>query len=178
MPMRNAAVLVPICLVDNEVSLVYTLRAADLKTHRGQVSFPGGMQDSGDSSLEQTALRETEEELGIQQAQIQIWGRGNPIISGKSINITPVVGSINCSNILKDLHVNPAEVREVFSVPIQTLCNLELIRHTQFKGGYTIPVFTGGKRRIWGLTAILTHLFLKAFVPKEAYQYNIKGSIY
>lgn len=173
-PMRNAAVLVPICVVDNEVSLVYTLRAADLKTHRGQVSFPGGMQDSSDISLEQTALRETEEELGVQQEKIQIWGTGNTIISRNTLHITPVVGLINCSNILNELNVNPAEVKEVFTVSVQTLCDLDMIRHTQFKTGYSIPVFTGGKRRIWGLTAVLTHVFLKAFVSREAYPYNIK----
>lgn len=173
-PMRNAAVLVPICVVDNEVSLVYTLRAADLKTHRGQVSFPGGMQDSGDLSLEQTALRETEEELGIKQEKIQIWGTGNTVMSRNTLHITPVVGLINCSNILKELNVNPAEVKEVFTVSVRTLCDVDMIRHTQFKAGYSIPVFIGGKRRIWGLTAALTHAFLKSFVPREAYRYNVK----
>lgn len=73
---RTAAVLIPLCVHKQAVSLLYTLRAADLTTHRGQVSFPGGMQDERDKDLATTALRETHEELGIRPQDVEIWGSG------------------------------------------------------------------------------------------------------
>lgn len=91
-PAKKAAVLIPICLVDDKVSLLYTLRAANLKVHRGQVSFPGGMQDVKDKSLVGTALRETKEELGISERDVVVWGNGNMIVSKSDTCILPVVG--------------------------------------------------------------------------------------
>ncbi|CAB3380157.1 Hypothetical predicted protein [Cloeon dipterum] len=92
-PEKKAAVLVPLCLVDGNLSLLYTVRSANLRTNRGEVSFPGGMQDSTDSSLVETALRETEEELGIKSSSIDIWSAANfvPTYSGK-VAVMPVLG--------------------------------------------------------------------------------------
>lgn len=73
---RSAAVLIPLCIHNDDVSLLYTLRTCDLTTHRGQVSFPGGMQDQNDKNLAETALRETQEELGIHPNDVVIWGKG------------------------------------------------------------------------------------------------------
>lgn len=91
-PPKKAAVLIPLCVVDDKVALLYTLRAANLKTHRGQVSFPGGMQDVKDKSLISTALRETKEELGIPEKEIFVWGSGNMIVSRSDMCVLPVVG--------------------------------------------------------------------------------------
>ena len=95
-PARKAAVLVPLCVVNGKVSLLYTLRAANLKTHRGQVSFPGGMQDVHDLTLASTALRETEEELGISQKDIEIWGPGSLVVTRHEMSVLPVAGLITC----------------------------------------------------------------------------------
>nr|CAD7603697.1 unnamed protein product [Timema genevievae] len=73
---KKAAVLVPLCIVNGEVSLLYTVRSPDLKRNSGQVSFPGGLMDKTDKDLQETALRETFEELGIQKSSVQIWGHG------------------------------------------------------------------------------------------------------
>ncbi|KAJ3623912.1 hypothetical protein MTP99_017575 [Tenebrio molitor] len=173
-PTKNAAVLVPLCVVDGRVSLLYTLRAANLKSHRGQVSFPGGMEDSADKNPEQTALRETQEELGIAQDRIEVWGKGNVIVSRGVASVLPVIGALKIRNISRDLRVNPGEVKEVFTVPLEVLCDPSHIKHTQFRTNYSLPVFTGGKRRIWGLTAIITHLFLKALMPRNIYDHTVK----
>lgn len=172
-PTKKAAVLVPICIVDHKVSLLYTLRAANLKSHRGQVSFPGGMQDTTDTNLEQTALRECEEELGINPADVTLWGTGNHIITRADTCVTPIVGHISKQLDLNSLKVNPSEVEEVFVVSLENLCNPKYLGHTQFRGAFSTPVYTGGKLRIWGLTALMTNLFLKALLPPKAYSHKV-----
>lgn len=172
-PTKKAAVLIPLCIVDGKMSLLYTLRAANLKSHRGQVSFPGGMQDLTDSSLEETALRECHEELGVESADVEVWGCGNNIVTRADTSVTPIVGHISKELILDTLNINHSEVEEVFVVSVEDLCNPKSLGHTQFKGAYSTPVFTGGKRRIWGLTGVITHLFLKSLLPPKAYKHNI-----
>ncbi|XP_022171004.1 nucleoside diphosphate-linked moiety X motif 8 isoform X2 [Myzus persicae] len=89
---RQAAVLIPLCIVKDEISLLYTLRTNNLKRNSGQVSFPGGMRET-DEQLQDTALRESCEELGISKTSIDIWGSGRFIVS-KDIAIMPFLGNI------------------------------------------------------------------------------------
>ncbi|XP_014262128.1 nucleoside diphosphate-linked moiety X motif 8 [Cimex lectularius] len=169
---KKAAVLIPLCLVDNEMSLLYTLRTSDLKRHRGQVSFPGGMEDSEDKCLEETALRETEEEIGIDRKNISLWGAGN-IYVGKEFSVLPVVG------FLGDVHpsalkVNPGEVELAFAVALKHFCYPDNRKFTQFrfkKSGYILPAYVNTEYRIWGITALITHIVLSALLPKH---YNFK----
>ncbi|KAJ8911648.1 hypothetical protein NQ315_005993 [Exocentrus adspersus] len=172
-PPKKAAVLIPLCEVNNKVSLLYTLRAAHLKSHRGQVSFPGGMQDVTDKSLEQTAIRETKEELGIDTSDIEIWGSGHLIVTKGETSVLPVIGRIKRKIIPDKLNINRSEVEEVFTVPVEDLCDPSKIGHTQFKGSYSVPVFLGGKKRIWGLTALMTNMCLSSLLPQKAYSHRI-----
>ncbi|GLV34618.1 uncharacterized protein CBL_09099 [Carabus blaptoides fortunei] len=169
---RKAAVLIPIYVKAGKVSILYTLRATSLTKHRGQVSFPGGMADDSDESLQHTALRETEEELGIQQEDIELWGCGNPIVR-QDTSVVPVVGCLRSDMSLDKLALNTREVEEVFTVSLQELCNPKLHRHTQFRGSYCAPTYLAGPHRIWGLTAVMTFMFLKALLPREAYKHKI-----
>ncbi|ERL85960.1 mitochondrial coenzyme A diphosphatase NUDT8 [Dendroctonus ponderosae] len=174
-PNKRAGVLIPLCLVDGKVAILYTLRAANLKSHRGQVSFPGGMQDVTDRNLEQTALRETEEELGIERTNIEVWGSGNVIVTRLETSVTPVIGQIKGEYRKYDLKVNSSEVEDVFTVPLEDLCKPQNLGYTQFRGAFaSMPVFTGGKMRVWGLTALLTYRFLSSLLPHQAYFHNIK----
>ncbi|XP_072395916.1 mitochondrial coenzyme A diphosphatase NUDT8 [Diabrotica undecimpunctata] len=172
-PMR-AAVLIPLCEVDGKVSLLYTLRAAHLKNHRGQVSFPGGKQDEMDKSLEETALRETQEELGIHPDDVELWGSGNLIVTRGETCVLPVIGRVVKPLSADILKVNPTEVEEVFSVCLEDLCKPEYLGHTQFRKRSSLPVFLAGKRRVWGLTALITNMFLTALLPPKAYSHRIK----
>ncbi|XP_050311541.1 mitochondrial coenzyme A diphosphatase NUDT8 [Anthonomus grandis grandis] len=174
-PTKRAGVLIPICLVDGKVELLYTLRAANLKSHRGQVSFPGGMQDVTDKNLEETALRETEEELGLKDDEIEVWGSGNPIVTKRETSVTPVIARIKGEYHPTRLQVNSSEVEDVFTVSLEDLCRPQNIGYTQFRGGFSsMPVFTGGKLRVWGLTALLTYRFLSSLLPHQAYAHSIK----
>lgn len=165
--LKKAAVLIPLCHVNNELSLLYTLRKQELKRHKGQVSFPGGKQDSEDSNLEITALRETEEELGIHKSDIDVWGHGNAVI-GREFKIYPVVGYVGNIDI-NSLKPNPSEVDFAFTVPVNHFFEPQNCRFTQYRNGvgYVLPVYINLSSKIWGITALITHFTLKALFPKK-----------
>ncbi|CAG0881440.1 unnamed protein product [Darwinula stevensoni] len=164
----SAAVLVPLCTVSDEVSLLYTLRSSDLRLHRGEVSFPGGGRDSNDDNLVTTALRETEEELGIHQNKVDVWGMMPSVPTRKQdSSVAPCIGYIGSIDV-PSLKLQIGEVEEAFPVPLWALCEPQNFRYTQYKqAGYSLPVFLGGKHRIWGLTAIITYQVLCVLAPQN-----------
>ncbi|XP_075238156.1 mitochondrial coenzyme A diphosphatase NUDT8 [Lycorma delicatula] len=172
-PLKKAAVLIPLCTQNNEISLLFTLRRRDLKRHRGQVSFPGGVQDPEDVSLCETALRETEEELRICRNFIDVWGHGNPII-GVEFSVLPVLGFIGDINEIS-MKPNPDEVELAFTVPLSHFCNKDNCKFTKFRNKneniYIMPVYPHTPYRIWGMTAVMIHLILSALLPND---YNHK----
>lgn len=168
MPEKQAAVLVPLCFVNGELSLLYTVRSTNLRTNRGEVSFPGGMQDKEDEDLVHTAVRETEEELGISSKQVDVWGKANLIgtYSGK-VAVLPVIGFIGDIDV-SSLKTNAQEVETVFTMTLRELCDPTVCRHTQFRSRtLVLPMFVGPKHKVWGLTAVITHIFLKGLVPEH-----------
>lgn len=170
---KEAAVLIPLCVHNGDLSLLYTVRSAKLSTHVRQVSFPGGLRDSSNESWENCALRETEEEIGISKEQIQIWGTGRMIVPARPPAIMPIVGFVNQFDI-RLLRLNNDEVETCFTVALKDLCLIENKRYTQFRTGYCVPSFVGAEKRIWGITGLITHLFLSALLSKDLYQHPIK----
>ncbi|XP_017879933.1 nucleoside diphosphate-linked moiety X motif 8 [Ceratina calcarata] len=159
----HASVLVPLCMHQGELGFLYTLRSTKINSNRGQVSFPGGMYDKEDRNLEETALRETWEELKIPRTKIDVWAAGN-MIDKQKIKVLPVFGYIGEINPEK-LNVNKEEVGEAFFVSLRKLCDPSLCRYTQFRDGYSLPVYLGGKYRVWGFTGAITHIVLNVLVP-------------
>lgn len=171
----NAAVLVPLCVVDGEVNLLYTLRSSNLKSHSGQVSFPGGKRD-GDETVVQTALRETEEEIGVPRENVEVWTEMSTVQGRNSeILITPVVGVIKDFS-MDQLTANVSEVEEIFTVPMSELCNPNNHAHLDYKP--PLPVFVCGRHKIWGITGLITHMFLNCFISEEVYKVNFKRKKY
>jgi len=175
-----AAVLVPLVEVSGEVHLLYTRRSLGMSSHSGQVSFPGGKEDPGDVDLTRTALRETEEELGIPAEEIDVWHQMPKLSSNQKGDyvVEPVVGVIrNYQNL--QLKPSRGEVSSVFTVPIRTLVNPDNHGYTQFRiaggsSGYSLPVFhLQVPYVIWGLTAIITFQLLRALLPGTAYSHKI-----
>lgn len=160
---QTAAVLVPLCLVNDEVSLLYTLRSSNLKSHSGQVSFPGGKTDQGENAII-TALREYEEELGLPRNEVDIWTEMSPVRGlNKDMEITPVVGFVENFDVTK-LNPNTHEVEEVFTVTIKDLCCPSKHAHLEWENTF-LPIFLHDKFKIWGITGFITHVFLLGFVP-------------
>jgi 8-oxo-dGTP pyrophosphatase MutT (NUDIX family) len=116
----KAAVLIPLFLKNKSWNVIFTRRSQTVQDHKGQVSFPGGAFEWLDKDLEATALRETEEEIGISSERIRILGRMNPFPSISNYLITPVVGLLEYPYKIK---ISVEEVDKVFSIPLNWLAD-------------------------------------------------------
>ncbi|CAO2584133.1 Mitochondrial coenzyme A diphosphatase NUDT8, partial [Lemmus lemmus] len=135
-------------------------------------SFPGGKCDPDDQDVIHTALRETQEELGLEVPKEHVWGVLQPVYDrGKAI-VVPVLANVGPLD-LQSLRPNPEEVDEVFELSLAHLLQTQNQGYTHFcQGGhfrYTMPVFLNGPHRVWGLTAIITEFTLKLLAP-DIYQ--------
>lgn len=149
----EAAVLVPLVHRAEATNVLLTQRTPHLADHAGQISFPGGRVESSDGSREETALRETEEEIGLGRAQVELLGRLPDYEIPSGFRITPVVGWVEPPFEIKP---DPFEVEAVFEAPLEYFLNPDNYqrREYRFRGRHrhymAIP-FEG--RYIWGATA-------------------------
>ena len=157
-----AAVLLPLIRLDNQWQLVYTLRSVRLHDHSGQVSFPGGSWEPGDGSLIETALRESQEEIGLDPGSVRVLGCMAQVAMITRFVVTPVVGIVDWPT---PLTVNPDEVDRVFSIPLDWLAetaNQEYRVHTHGGKDFDMPYFMRFDGEIvWGATAGMTMDFLQ-----------------
>jgi 8-oxo-dGTP pyrophosphatase MutT (NUDIX family) len=153
LPLTPAAVLFPIVLRDGGHTVLLTQRTAHLKDHAGQISFPGGRVEDADLSPIHTALRETEEEIGLARAQVEILGFLPEYRTGTGFRITPVVALVRPPF---ELQPDPFEVAEIFEVPLAFLLDpANHQRHSlHYRGAlrnyFAMPY---GDYFIWGATA-------------------------
>ena len=157
----EAAVLLPLYGWPEEPGLVFTERRADLRRHAGEISFPGGRRDEGYADLAATALREAEEEIGLDPAVVEI-GEELPttgtFVTGYRIH--PFVGHIPHPDTL-DLRPNPAEVETVLTFSLQTLSESYEIRRLVRRGTpIHTPTYEAEGHLIWGATARILGDFL------------------
>jgi 8-oxo-dGTP pyrophosphatase MutT (NUDIX family) len=158
---RPAAVLLPIVERPGGLSVLLTLRASDLRAHSGQVAFPGGKIDAGETPRE-AALREAREEIGLEDRFVEPLGWLDPYLTGTGFRVAPLVTLVDPSFALR---VNTAEVDEVFETPFAFLMDPanHRLEERDWQGRrrkyYAIP-YQG--RYIWGATAgILRNLYEK-----------------
>lgn len=119
-PLKKAAILMLLVQRETGLHMILTQRALHLRHHAGQVSFPGGRYELSDDSLAETALRETQEEIGIQQKSIQLVGSLSPLTTTTGYHVTPFIGFVeNSEQVIIDRH----EVKECFEVPFSFLLN-------------------------------------------------------
>jgi 8-oxo-dGTP pyrophosphatase MutT (NUDIX family) len=148
-----AAVLIPVIAHPQGLTVLFTQRTPHLRSHSGQVSFPGGRAEPADASAEFTALRETEEEIGLRPASVEVLGRLPDYRTRTGYRVTPVVGLLVPPVAFVP---DPNEVAEIFEVPLAFLLDERnrQRRTREFQGqqvGYY--VFEYGERVIWGATA-------------------------
>ncbi len=151
--LKDAAVLVPVVDDPDGAKVILTQRTAKLRKHSGQIAFPGGGIDEGDLSPEVAALREAQEEIGLDPSFVETVGRLPQYLSGTGFRIIPVLSVVERGFVITP---NPDEVDAVFEVPLSFLMNADnhqrdsriwqgIVRHF-----YVMPY---GERHIWGITA-------------------------
>lgn len=159
--LRPAAVLLPLFVKNNEPSLLFTRRSDDLEHHSGEIAFPGGVREPQDVDLWQTALRETEEEMGIRPADVTLVGALDDFISVHGYRVTPYVGFFSWPYTYR---VAAEEIAEVFEIPLQHFDDPAIYRREDWthKGrSWPIHFYAYGSQQIWGLTAAILRQFLK-----------------
>ncbi|XP_033642548.1 nucleoside diphosphate-linked moiety X motif 8-like [Asterias rubens] len=145
--------------------------------------FPGGLKEDGDKDVTETALREMNEEIGVNPKDVDVWGKLIPLPNrtgdALATGVVAFIKNVDASKLNEQC--NKKEVELVFTVPISELCDPTNNSYTRFdppkstkKGPYTMPVFKGSGFHIWGLTALFTDMTLRALLPK----YMCTKSIY
>ncbi len=158
--LKCAAVLVPLIWADDQWHLLFTRRTDHVESHKGQVSFPGGGCDEGDSTPEDTALRETEEEVGIHRRDVRVLGRLVNMITVTSFRVTPVVAVIKWPTVFK---VGEHEVARIFTIPLNWLVDARNRWEFPFptKSRNLIAYHPYDGEFLWGATARMTLDLLK-----------------
>lgn len=149
----DAAVLVPIVDRADGPTVLFTVRAADLPSHAGQISFPGGRAEPGDGGPSGTALREAFEEVNIDPRHVEVIGALGAHQGGLGYSVTPVVGVVHPDT---DIRPSPREVAEIFEVPLAFIADLgnHLTEERVHEGvAYNMFAAPWGRFHIWGLTA-------------------------
>lgn len=158
-PPVPAAVLIGLVRRPEGHTVLYTERSPDLRSHSGQVAFPGGKIDVADADAGAAALREANEEVGLEPAEATILGYMEPYFTGSNYLITPVVAEVLPSG---PFVPNPGEVHSVFEVPLKRI--LDSASYGQFRikrGGreHSTWQIDHDGHMIWGITANLTRKF-------------------
>tara|TARA_X000000368_G_scaffold158885_1_gene125191 strand:- start:226 stop:804 length:579 start_codon:yes stop_codon:yes gene_type:complete len=157
--LRQAAVLIAIT-ESEDPELIYTLRSNKVGSHGGEVSFPGGMFEVEDKNLQDTALRESHEETGLDRSKVNILGSIDTVVSRFNISVTPYVGIVPSDIELND---NSDEIEACFRVPLSFLLEDKRYRNDEINRNgdiFFMPAYSYDSYIIWGLTAMITVDFL------------------
>ena len=157
----HAAVLVPLFEKEGSCHLLFTKRTEQVKHHKGEISFPGGMVDEEDVDLKETALREASEEIGLNEEDVQILGTLDDIVTVTEFIVTPFVGIFPYPY---DFKMSPIECAELIEVPLASLFDSdcfgekEMIQHDRKR---MVEAYQYRHHNIWGATARILKQFLE-----------------
>ncbi|MCC2864443.1 CoA pyrophosphatase [Anaerovorax odorimutans] len=183
------SVLVPLVQKDGELCLLYEVRAEHMKRQPGEVCFPGGQVEAGES-FQTCAVRETVEELGVCGDDIQVIGQLDTLYTYSNFTMFSFLGTIKEES-LSEPALNPEEVKEIFLVPLRYFLEHEPIVYKmkvepvvgddfpyekiKFSKGYhwrkgdtEVPIYEFENRVIWGLTGRITRSFIEVLKSQEA----------
>ncbi len=154
-PLRQAAVLIALTKVDGELHILLTKRPVHLRSHPGQISFPGGKYEQQDNSLVDTALREADEEIALSPNNVEVIGQYPVMKTFTGFEITPVIGLVKSqfSPVL-----DPGEVEELFSIPLSFLIQKKHRQkqvYTRQGTRHSVYFIHYRHHLIWGATAAI-----------------------
>ena len=152
--LRLAAVL--ILIFPDKRSILFTKRTENLKQHQGQIAFPGGRFEESDGDLAYTAIRETTEEVGIDQTFIEVIGRLPPLVTTSRHYVYPYVGVVDKE---AQIIINPNEVQEYFFAELKNLLDPVNFEKGFFRG-MLLPYYKVKEYKIWGVTQQILTEFL------------------
>jgi 8-oxo-dGTP pyrophosphatase MutT (NUDIX family) len=167
---QEAAVLVPIICRAEEPTVLLTVRSLDMPSHAGQISFPGGRTHPEDDGPVMTALREAEEEIGLERAFVDVVGALGVHEGGLGFSVTPVVGLVDPA---ARLAPSPREVAEIFEVPLAFIADLRnhQTERREHKGvPYNMFAAPYGRYHIWGLTAGILRTLAETLQPSPPWR--------
>ncbi|HUP46101.1 MAG TPA: CoA pyrophosphatase [Thermoanaerobaculia bacterium] len=156
---RRAAVLIPLIRNGGHWSILFTRRSENLAAHSGQIAFPGGAVERGET-LEAAAIREAEEEVGIHRGDVELIGRLDDLITNSGFLVAPFAGVIHEPI---EYVMQESEVVEVFEVPVGALLDpaMPQVRYVPFRNRrYPAYYYVHGPYEIWGLTGRMLKSFL------------------
>jgi len=156
----RAGVLVPVIVSNDGLMLLFTKRTEIVETHKGQVSFPGGVVEASDRDILHTAIREANEEVGVPEGDIEIVGLLDDHATPTGFVITPVVALVRPS---APFTPNTDEVADVFQVPIEFFAdplNARMEIRTVQGRAREVWHYTAGEHTIWGATAAIVRSLL------------------
>lgn len=156
---RRACVLIPLIHDRGSWSLVFSRRSLNLAAHSGQIAFPGGAAEAGES-LDAAAIREAEEEVGIGRESVELIGRLDDLITNSGFLVAPFVGIITARI---EYVLQESEVAEVFEVPLEALLDVAQpeVRYVSFRNkSYPAYFYNYEHYEIWGLTGRMLKAFL------------------
>jgi len=158
--LRRAGVLVPLFVREAHLWILFTRRTDSVEHHRGQISFPGGGEEPEDANLWETALRESEEELGIRPEDAVALGRLSPLTTVTDFYVEPYVAAIPQPYVFRPA---AAEIAEVIEVPIAALQNPAILEKRMLPGrAEPVLFYHYGEQVIWGATARMVSELLEA----------------
>lgn len=158
--MRRAGVLIPLFVRDGQLWILFTRRTDTVEHHRGQISFPGGAHEDGDEDLLATALRETQEEIGVAPDDVRVLGALSPLPTITNFYVEPYVAAIPQPYVFAPAE---AEIAEIIEVPVAVLLD-PAVREEKTLAGRpeAILFYHYGDHVIWGATARMLSELLEA----------------
>ncbi len=166
--LKPSAILLPLYVKDHQDHILFTRRTQKVEYHKGEISFPGGARDPEDSDLLATALRESQEEMGIHPRDVQVLGTLDDVVTSTGFVITPFVGTIPYPYPFSPF---AEEIEEVLEIPVSGLIAGE--RASQRASGYGTGRLGVGyeyqynSHIIWGATAKIVAQFLRVALGNE-----------
>jgi 8-oxo-dGTP pyrophosphatase MutT (NUDIX family) len=171
---KHSAVLMPIVSEEDAIKFILTKRSEKLKHHKGEISFPGGGREKGDQHLMETALRETEEEIGVNREHVEVLGKLDDLFTITRYIITPYVGVIHEDVEYKS---NDAEVAELLHVPLDLFLSKEKFTEKNLiRNGTNYPLYYyyWGDYEIWGATGYIINQFMDIIFDYQPSEINFK----